>query len=137
MTPFHLAFPTTDLEGTRLYLEGVLGFRVGRTASRWVDFDIAGHQVTAHLVDSAAELPTNPVDGRAVPAFHFGLVMDWDDWQALADRLKEAGTDFRIEPTIRFREQPGEQGTFFINIPGGAVMEFKTFRDMANLFATE
>lgn len=137
MTPFHLAFPTTDLAATRSFLEDVLGFGVGRTAARWVDFDIAGHQVTAHLVDNVNELPTNPVDGRAIPAFHFGLVMDWDEWEALGGRLERAGIGFRVEPTIRFKDRPGEQGTFFIDVPGGAVMEFKTFRDRASLFATD
>lgn len=136
MNPFHLAFPTTDLAATRAFLEGTMQFAVGRAAARWVDFDMAGHQVTAHLVDDSAGLPTNPVDGRAVPAFHFGLVLDWEEWEALAARLEAAGVDFRIEPTIRFRGQPGEQGTFFVNVPGGAVMEFKTFRDMGKLFAT-
>lgn len=136
LPPFHLAFPTTDLAGTRRYLEEILGFQVGRTATRWVDFDMAGHQVTAHLVDSAADLPTNPVDGHAIPAFHFGLVLDWAAWETLADKLVAADTRFRVEPTIRFRGQPGEQGTFFIDVPGGVVMEFKTFRDHASLFAT-
>ena len=138
MQPFHLAFPTKDLAATRAFMTETMGFGVGRTSSRWVDFDMGGHQVTAHLVEAeaSAELPTNPVDGRAIPAFHFGMVLDWDDWEALAARLEGRGVAFRVEPTIRFRDQPGEQGTFFVDVPGGAVMEFKTVRDMSKLFET-
>lgn len=135
MQPFHLAFPTSDLAATRRFLTQMIGAGVGRESERWVDFDLFGHQVTAHLVDESDAAATNPVDGKAVPAFHFGVVLDWADWEALADRLKTTGIDFLIEPHVRFEGEVGEQGTFFVREPAGTALEFKTFRDLGQLFA--
>lgn len=136
MTPFHLAFPVHDLEAARAFYVGVLGCRVGREDRRWIDFDLRGHQISAHLVDGGASAgAVNPVDGDAVPVPHFGLVLAWEDWHALAQRLRTAGFAFRIAPRIRFRGRPGEQATLFLTDPSGNALEFKSFRDPSRLFA--
>jgi extradiol dioxygenase family protein len=135
--PFHLALPVPDLEAARAFYGGVLGCRTGREAERWIDLDFWGHQVSLHLVAADAAVATNPVDGDDVPARHFGVVLPWADWEALADRLRDAGLPFLIEPKIRFVGQPGEQGTFFVRDPGGNALEFKTFADPSRLFARE
>ena len=135
--PFHLAFPVSDLEATRDFFTDVLGCATGRSSDRWIDFDFFGHQVVAHLAD--AELnpaPTNPVDGKQVPASHFGVILDWNDWHTLADKLKSANVEFLIEPNIRFEGEPGEQATMFFTEPSGNALEFKSFRDMSQIFAT-
>lgn len=134
--PFHLAFPVTDLPATRTFFVDLLGCRVGRESDRWIDFDFFGHQVTAHRVDRSEEdTPTNPVDGKQVPVRHFGAVLDWDRWQALAERLRESGVEFLIEPHIRFPGESGEQATLFLSDPSGNGIEFKSFRDPSRLFA--
>lgn len=136
LPPFHLAFPVTDLEATRSFYTGLLGCRVGREAGRWIDFDLCGHQLSAHLVDAPeGGLRVNQVDGRPVPVRHFGLVLDWEDWQRLRDRLQAAGVEFLIEPHIRFAGRVGEQATLFLLDPSGNGLEFKSFRDPARLFA--
>lgn len=134
---FHLAFPVRDLAATRAFYEGVLGARVGRTDPRWIDFDFWDHQISAHLVDGpvAAEA-TNEVDGDGVPVRHFGVILDWEDWEALAERLRSRGVPFLIAPRIRFAGQVGEQGTMFVRDPSGNALEFKSFRDPARVFAT-
>jgi extradiol dioxygenase family protein len=135
--PFHLAFPVSDLEATRDFFTDVLGCATGRSSDRWIDFDFFGHQVVAHLAD--AELnpaPTNPVDGKQVPASHFGVILDWNEWHTLADRLKSANVEFLIEPNIRFEGEAGEQATMFFTEPSGNALEFKSFRDMSQIFAT-
>lgn len=135
--PFHLAFPVSDLEATRDFFTDVLGCATGRSSDRWIDFDFFGHQVVAHLAD--AELnpaPTNPVDGKQVPASHFGVILDWNDWHTLADKLKSANVEFLIEPNIRFEGEAGEQATMFFTEPSGNALEFKSFRDMSQIFAT-
>jgi extradiol dioxygenase family protein len=134
MQPFHLAFPTTDLAATRAFFVDTLGVGIGRESDAWVDFDFFGHQVTAHFDTTAAKAATNPVDGKKVPTFHFGIVLLWSDWEKLAARLRERGVAFVIEPYIRFAGEVGEQGTFFLYEPGGAALEFKTFKDMSALF---
>ena len=102
----------------------------------WIDFDFFGHQVSAHLVDAAlSPAETNPVDGEKVPSRHFGAILDWDDWQAMKDRLEADGTDFIIAPTKRFAGKVGEQATMFFRDPSGNALEFMTFRDNSMIFA--
>jgi len=133
---FHLAFPVRDLEEARRFYGGLLGCGEGRSSPEWVDFDFHGHQIVAHLApEELGPAATNAVDDHAVPVRHFGLILDWDDWQALAERLRDAGTRFVIEPYIRFKGQPGEQATMFFLDPSGNALEFKAFRDEAMIFA--
>ena len=136
LPPFHLAFPVDDLVAARRFYGELLGCPEGRSADHWVDFDLHGHQIVAHLVpDGARARASNPVDGEDVPVPHFGLVLAMEDWKALADRLRSAGTKFVIEPTVRFEGQPGEQATMFLLDPAGNALEFKAMADPANLFA--
>lgn len=134
--PFHLAFPVHDLAAARAFYGGLLGCPEGRSSEDWIDFDLYGHQVVAHLApDEARRAATNAVDGDQVPVRHFGVVLPMEDWQALADRLKAAGVSFVIEPHVRFKGQVGEQATMFFLDPSGNALEFKAFRDIASLFA--
>jgi uncharacterized protein len=135
MPPFHLAFPTPDLAATRAFFVDTLGVTIGRESEAWVDFEFFGHQVTAHRDVTAGAAAKNEVDGKRVPTLHFGVVLKWEDWEALAERLQGKGVEFVIEPYVRFAGQTGEQGTFFLREPGGTHMEFKTFKDMSQLFA--
>ena len=133
--PFHLAFPVHDLAAARAFYAGTLGCREGRSSDAWIDFDLYGHQIVAHLSPSATPASSNPVDGHDVPVPHFGVVLTMADWQALAARLMAAGTRFGIAPHIRFAGQPGEQATMFFHDPSGNALEFKAFADDASLFA--
>ena len=133
---FHLAFPVTDLTKTRQFYVDVLGCRVGRESERWIDFDFFGHQITAHLTDTHHALAHNPVDGDAVPVPHFGVILDWDKWRELSQRLERLGTAFVIAPRIRFKGEVGEQATMFLTDPCGNHLEFKAFQDMKQVFAT-
>ncbi|HEV2569818.1 VOC family protein [Sphingomonas sp.] len=137
MRPFHLAFPVHDLAAARAFYGRLMGCREGRSSDHWIDFDLYGHQIVAHLSEDARPAGvTNPVDGHDVPVPHFGVVLTMADWQALADRLKAAGVAFGIEPHIRFKGQVGEQATMFFNDPSGNALEFKAFADDAMIFAT-
>ena len=137
LPPFHLAFPVDDLAAARQFYGELLGCPEGRSADEWVDFDLHGHQIVAHLAPEAVRArATNPVDGEDVPVPHFGLVLTMDQWRALAARLKRAGVEFVIEPTVRFEGEPGEQATMFLLDPAGNALEFKAMADPAKLFAT-
>ena len=134
--PFHLAFPVDDLAAARHFYGGLLGCPEGRSAEHWVDFDLRGHQIVAHLAPGAARgKASNPVDGEEVPVPHFGLVLAMDDWKALAERLQVAGVEFVIPPTVRFAGKAGEQATMFLRDPAGNALEFKAMADPASLFA--
>ena len=137
VTPFHLAFPVTDLAQARAFYHDLLECPVGRESDRWIDFNFFGHQITAHLTESTAAVATNPVDGEAVPVRHFGAILDMPAWNALATRLEQADVAFLIRPQIRFAGQPGEQATLFIRDPSGNALEFKAFADSDRIFSTQ
>lgn len=134
---FHLAFPVNDLAAARRFYGGVLGCAEGRSSDHWIDFDLFGHQIVAHLAPESGPAAENAVDGHGVPVPHFGLLLDWADWEDLRDRLKAAGSDFIIEPYIRFEGRPGEQATMFVKDPSGNALEFKAFRDESMIFAKD
>ena len=135
---FHLAFPVTDLAAARRFYGGVLGCVEGRSAQEWIDFDFFGHQVTAFRVGAAdMKVATSLVDGDQVPVRHFGVVLEVDEWNSLADRLQAAGLRFIIEPHVRFKGQPGEQSTMFLLDPFDNALEFKAFENLDQLFASQ
>ena len=142
LTPFHVAVQVRDLDEARRFYKDVIGCREGRSDRQWVDFDLFGHQFVVHL--NAALGPAgrigalyNAVDGHGVPVPHCGVVLEMPAWRALAARLRAAGVRFEIEPTIRFKGQPGEQATMFLFDPSGNALEFKAFENIAaQLFAT-
>lgn len=137
LTPFHIAFPVSDLAAARQFYGAILGCPEGRSTEEWIDFDLFGHQIVAHLKPTDLKLTNhhNAVDGHAVPVPHFGVVLTMDRWEALAARLIASGQTFEIEPYIRFRGQVGEQATMFFYDPAGNALEFKAFADMAQIFA--
>ncbi|CAN5221439.1 VOC family protein [soil metagenome] len=137
LPPFHLASPVDDLASARRFDGELLGCPEGRSADEWIDFDLHGHQIVAHLAPGAVRSrASNSVDGHNVPVPHFGLVLGMDDWRALASRLTQAGVEFVIPPTIRFESEPGEQATMFFLDPAGNALEFKAMADPAKLFGT-
>ena len=138
LRPFHLAIPVRDIDSTRAFYVQILGCSVGRTSEHWIDFNFFGHQLSAHVKpDELAPVRTNAVDGEEVPVRHFGIVLEWNDWQVLSRKLADAGIEFLIKPTIRFKGQVGEQATLFIRDPSGNALEFKSFREDDSLFAVD
>lgn len=134
LRPFHLAFPVHDLEAARAFYGELLGCPEGRSSQRWVDFELFGHQIVAHLSSETAAKNSTPVDGDAVPVPHFGVVLTLNDFHELSERLENAGVNFLIAPRVRFRGQAGEQATMFLLDPSGNALEFKAFHDLDQLF---
>lgn len=137
LSPFHIAFPVRDIAEARRFYGETLGCPEGRSAPEWVDFDLFGHQIVAHFKPGMGGVDAhhNPVDGHDVPVPHFGVVLDMDQFGALAARLRQAGVTFVIEPYVRFEGEVGEQATMFFYDPSGNALEFKAFRDRSQLFA--
>ena len=137
MNPFHLAIPVKDLIVTRTFYREVLECKEGRSAEKWVDFDLFGHQLVLHEKSDMASKDrrsSNEVDGHDVPVPHFGVVLDWEDWIKLSERLKAQNIKFIIDPYIRFEGEVGEQATMFFLDPEGNALEFKAFKDIGQLF---
>ncbi|MDX1490131.1 MAG: VOC family protein [Pseudohongiellaceae bacterium] len=142
LTPFHLAIQVRDLEEARDFYGQKMGLAQGRSSEHWIDFNLMGHQLVVHVnpslgKDGKVQQVGNHVDGHGVPVPHFGVVLEMDQWEALAEKAKEFVDDFLIEPYIRFKGEPGEQATMFFLDPSGNALEFKAFRDIdKSLFAT-
>jgi uncharacterized protein len=132
---FHLAVPVDDLSAARTFYGEVLGLEQGRSSDTWVDWNLSGHQLVTHLAPGASRRASNPVDGHDVPVPHFGLILTVPKFHELADRLRDAGTAFVIEPYVRFEGAPGEQWTMFLLDPAGNALEFKAFADDGQVFA--
>ncbi len=136
LSPFHLAIPVSDLDQTRTFYRETLGCEEGRSSDHWVDFNFFGHQLVLHITDVKQAIDSsNAVDGKDVPVPHFGVVLGWEVWNDLAERLTRQGIQFVIEPYIRFKGKIGEQATMFFYDPSGNALEFKAFKDQSQLFA--
>ena len=133
---FHLAFPVKDLEESRRFYGEILGCQEGRSSNEWIDFNLFGHQIVAHLApDAVGVRHRNEVDADHVPIPHFGIVLEMENFKAFAQRLQIKGVEFIIEPKIRFAGETGEQATMFFLDPSGNALEFKGFADFSQVFA--
>ena len=135
LQPFHLAFPVYDLSEAKEFYTKILGCTLGRSSEHWIDFNLFGHQVVAHLnPDELSKTKTSNVDDKQVPMRHFGIILEWEKWQQFSIELKEKGVEFIIEPYIRFKGEIGEQATMFFLDPSGNALEFKSFKDPKMIF---
>ncbi|MEM7102168.1 MAG: VOC family protein [Bacteroidota bacterium] len=135
--PFHVAFPVNDLKETHKFYTEILQCKIGRASEKWIDFDLYGHQITAHHKPSETRrVDGNAVDGKTVPVLHWGVILEWEQWHQLADHVKANSIDFIIEPYIRFKGEIGEQATMFFLDPSGNALEFKSFKHDASIFAS-
>ena len=133
--PFHVAFPVHDLELAKEFYTGTLGCTIGRSSEHWIDFNLFGHQIVAHLSPKeVGPVKTSDVDKKNVPIRHFGVVLDWNHWHEFSDHLKSRNVNFVIEPYIRFKGEVGEQATMFLADPSHNALEFKSFKDQEFLF---
>lgn len=135
LRPFHLAIPVNDLGAARSFYKDTIGCEEGRSSEHWVDFNFFGHQFVIHYSASMPDTISNEVDTKAVPVPHFGVVLDQNDWNELAEKLKGMGISFVIEPYTRFKGETGEQSTMFLLDPCGNALEFKAFKNISQLFA--
>ncbi len=134
MRPFHLAFPVTDLEEAISFYTTILGCGTGRKKEQSCVLNLFGHQIVAHVVQEMPAISTNPVDGKSVPAMHFGVVLTMEKWQDLRKKLESKGVEFVIGPYERYQGQPGAQATMFVKDPSGNHIEFKAFGDDQAIF---
>ena len=130
--PFHLAIPVDNIEAAKEFYGSKLGFVEGRSDDHWVDFNFFGHQLVCHIGES--DTFSNEVDGKDVPIPHFGIILDWKDFDIFSETIKSNDIDFIIEPYLRFEGLPGEQKTMFFKDPFGNALEFKSFKDDGDIF---
>ena len=137
LQPFHLAIPVSDLDRSKKFYHHLLGCEIGRVSDEWIDFNFFGHQLVCHLSEKSLNEISNSVDFNEIPVPHFGLVLSWSDFKSITSDLSEKKIEFLIEPTIRFKNQVGEQAIAFLRDPSGNAIELKAFKNMDNLFRSE
>ena len=134
MNLFHLAIPVLDLDSANDFYINVLGCSKGRSSSKWIDFNFYGHQLVCHEVKKSVNKDSNDVDGNNIPVPHFGIILEWNQFQKLSADLQSKNINFIIEPTIRFKGQVGEQAIMFLKDPSDNAIEFKSFRNNDEIF---
>lgn len=133
--PFHYSFLVRDLDEARQFYGALLGCREGRSTESWVDFDFFGNHISVHLsTDPPETRDLGRVDEVTVPMPHFGAVIDWNEFDEIAERVKKANVSFVVTPRVRFAGMPGEQKTMFFRDPSANALEFKAFRDEKQIF---
>ena len=132
LRPFHLAIPVNSIEFAKEFYGLKLGFNEGRSDEHWIDYNFFGHQLVCHIGESNSF--SNEVDGKDVPIPHFGIVLEWKQFDIFSEKLKSSGINFIIEPYLRFEGQPGEQKTLFFKDPFGNALEFKSFKHDSQIF---
>lgn len=136
LSPFHIAIPVNNLDRCRTFYSDILELDEGRSSENWVDFNFFGHQLVIHFdKNQTISKKSNPVDGKDVPIPHFGVILNWDDFNTFSKVLKKKNIEFIIEPYIRFKGLVGEQATMFFKDPSGNALEFKSFKDSKHIFA--
>ena len=137
MRPFHLAFPVTNLENSVEFYSTILGCETGRRKKESCVLNLFGHQIVAHVVPEMPSVSTNPVDGKSVPAMHFGVILTMEEWLELKNSLITQSVEFVIGPYERYQGLPGAQATMFLKDPSGNHIEFKAFGNDKAIFDTK
>lgn len=131
--PFHLAISVNNLDIAKKFYIDVLGCQVGRFTDTWVDLNFFGHQLVLHLANLKQKTDLNFVDNKKIQIPHFGIILKWNDWVKLSERIKNK-IEFIIEPYIRFKGQIGEQATMFFLDKDSNALEFKAFKNDVMIF---
>jgi extradiol dioxygenase family protein len=89
----------------------------------WIDFNLFGHQLVTHLnpkLGKSGKISniSNPVDEPAVPVPHFGVVMNFQDWDTFSEKVKGFIDDFVIGHlcAIQRRGRRTKDNVFFRSI---------------------
>ena len=133
LRPFHLAIPVKDLKQARKFYGEKLQLDEGRSSDHWSDYNFFGHQLVVHIGE-VQKVTVNQVDDKVVPVPHFGVILEWDLFDVLSQRIAAADIKFIIEPYLRFEGEAGEQKTMFLKDPFGNALEFKSFKNDSEIF---
>jgi len=133
---FHLALPCRDIGETRTFYRDVIRAGLGRSAEKWLDVDLFGNQLT--FTESGSfnfEYYGYRLEDHILPSFHFGAIVPLDIWNSLYSRL--LGLDLEMGAKATFmKERSGEHLSFFVKDPNGYMVEFKSFKNSAQIFST-
>ena len=133
LRPFHLAIPVSNLQKSKNFYINILGCTIGRSSEQWIDLNFFQHQLVLHLSKKMINSNSNKVDNKKIPVPHFGVILEWNQWQLLSKKI-ENKISFIIKPYIRFKGQIGEQATMFFLDPDNNALEFKSFKDDKMIF---
>lgn len=134
---FHLALPCKDIGETKAFYQDVVQARLGRQAEHWLDVDLFGHQLTfTQSGNFNFDFKNYRLEDYILPSFHFGVIVSTEQWQELYDRLNDMDLEITTEATF-MQDKTGEHLSFFVQDPNGYMVEFKSFKNPKDIFATQ
>ncbi|MCH2032429.1 MAG: bleomycin resistance protein [Tenacibaculum sp.] len=132
---FHMSLPCKNIEETINYYKDQLESEIGRKTENWVDINLFGHQLTFVLTENFDfQFPFYSLDNEELPSFHFGVVLDSDEWENTYDKVNSQWMFDTVVKKTFFEDKNGEQNTFLVQDPNGYYIEFKTFRRKDEIF---
>ncbi|CAM1344286.1 VOC family protein [Tenacibaculum amylolyticum] len=131
---FHISLPSKNLEETIRYYKEDLGLEIGRTTEDWADVNLFGNQITfVTTMSYEFQYPFYSLENNEIPTFHFGVVLEQEEWEDMYDRINRWSIDTIIKTTF-FEDKNGEQNSFFVQDPNNYFIEFKTFKRENEIF---
>ena len=133
-TLFHMSLPCLSVKETKNFYINNIGATYGRNTQNWIDINLFGHQIT--FIKAKKFNFNNPnyiFEGKILPSFHFGVIVDYDAWKKVYAKLQGYELDLVTESTY-LKDQLGEHVSFFVKDPNGYMLEFKTFKESKDIF---
>ena len=129
-----MSLPCLSVKETKNFYINNIGATYGRNTQNWIDINLFGHQIT--FIKAKKFNFNNPnyiFDGKILPSFHFGVIVDYDAWKKVYAKLQGYELDLVTESTY-LKDQLGEHVSFFVKDPNGYMLEFKTFKESKDIF---
>ena len=136
-TSFHISLPCLSVKETKNFYVEYIGATYGRNTQHWIDINLFGHQITFIKVKKFNfNNPNYIFEGKILPSFHFGVIVDFDSWKEVYNKLKGLKLDLVTE-SVYLKGKLGEHRSFFVHDPNGYMIEFKTFKESKNVFKNQ
>lgn len=126
--------PCSDIKQTKHFYENIIGANIGRKSNNWIDVNLYGHQVTFTKAGKFNfNNPNYIFEGKILPSFHFGIIIEKEEWNKLYDRLSDLELEIVNKKTF-LNGKKGEHKSFFIKDPNEYMLEFKMFVNKEEVF---
>lgn len=133
-TSFHMSLPCLSVKATKSFYIDNIGATIGRNTETWVDVNLFSHQLTFIKAEKFNFISPNYVfEGKILPSFHFGIILDKHLWEDIYSRLRNKNLEL-VEQSNFLKDKSGEHNSFFIKDPNDYMLEFKTFKNPENMF---
>lgn len=133
-TSFHMSLPCLSVTKTKDFYTNSIGASLGRMTKNWVDINLFNHQLTFIKVEKFNfNNPNYVFEGKILPSFHFGVIVDVETWGEIYTKLNEQNLEVVTQTTF-LKDKSGEHLSFFVKDPNNYMLEFKSFKNPKEIF---